>query len=108
MALASNRPLTPGQRFLVRNKQELSKKRPEKDLVESIHNPKGRNCYGRITSRRRGGGHKSFTDASTFVAPSSTFPRRLSRSNTIRTVPRTSRCSNTPTAKRLTFLRPTV
>lgn len=58
MALASNRPLTPGQRFLVRNKQELSKKRPEKDLVESIHNPKGRNCYGRITSRRRGGGHK--------------------------------------------------
>ena len=58
MALASTRPLTPGQRFLVRNKQELSKKRPEKDLVESIHNPKGRNCYGRITSRRRGDGHK--------------------------------------------------
>jgi large subunit ribosomal protein L2 len=59
MAIISTNPKTPGQRFLVRNKQELAKKRPEKELTESIHNHKGgRNCYGRITSRRRGGGHK--------------------------------------------------
>ncbi len=58
MAIVSIKPNTPGQRFLVKNKQELAKKRPEKELTESVHNKKGRNCYGRITSRRRGGGHK--------------------------------------------------
>lgn len=58
MPLLDSRPLTPGQRFLTRNKQELSKKRPERLLTVKKHSKKGRNCYGRITSRRRGGGHK--------------------------------------------------
>ena len=44
--------------FYVRNVAEVAKKRPEKSLTESIHRKKGRNAYGRITSRRRGGGHK--------------------------------------------------
>jgi large subunit ribosomal protein L2 len=50
--------LTPGQRFLTRNKQDVSKKKPERRLVTRVHDKQGRNCYGRITSRRRGGGHK--------------------------------------------------
>ena len=58
MPLVKSRPLTPGQRFLIRNKADVSKKRPEKQLTVSKHEKKGRNCYGRITSRRRGGGHK--------------------------------------------------
>jgi large subunit ribosomal protein L2 len=58
MPLLDSRPLTPGQRFLTRNKQEVSKKRPERQLTVKNHSKKGRNCYGRITSRRRGGGHK--------------------------------------------------
>ena len=58
MPLVSSRPLTPGQRFLIRNKADVSKKRPEKKLTVKTHDKKGRNCYGRITSRRRGGGHK--------------------------------------------------
>ena len=58
MPLVSSRPLTPGQRFLIRNKADVSKKRPEKKLTIKTHDKKGRNCYGRITSRRRGGGHK--------------------------------------------------
>ena len=58
MPLLDSRPLTPGQRFLTRNKQEVSKKRPERQLTVKKHSKKGRNCYGRITSRRRGGGHK--------------------------------------------------
>ncbi len=58
MPLVSSRPLTPGQRFLIRNKADVSKKKPEKSLTVSKHEKKGRNCYGRITSRRRGGGHK--------------------------------------------------
>ena len=39
-------------------KEDLSKKRPEKSLTSGFHRKKGRNTYGRITSRRRGGGHK--------------------------------------------------
>lgn len=58
MSLVHIRPNTPGQRFEVKSRQELHKGRPEKSLTESRHRKKGRNCYGRITSRRRGGGHK--------------------------------------------------
>jgi len=58
MALKNSRPLTPSQRFLTRNRAEVSTKRPEKSLTEPNHKSGGRNCYGRITMRRRGGGHK--------------------------------------------------
>jgi len=58
MPLVDSRPLTPGQRFLTRNKQDVSKKKPERRLVTRVHDKQCRNCYGRITSRRRGGGHK--------------------------------------------------
>lgn len=58
MALIETKPVTPSQRFYVKNVGELAKKRPEKSLTVSVHRKKGRNSYGRITSRRRGGGHK--------------------------------------------------
>lgn len=59
MALKPFRPLTPAQRFTQLNKPEgVSKKRPERALTESKSKSGGRNVYGRITSRRRGGGHK--------------------------------------------------
>lgn len=58
MPLISKNPITPGQRFLISNRQEVSKKRPEKKLTESLKKSGGRNTYGRVTSRRRGGGHK--------------------------------------------------
>ncbi len=58
MAIIKRKPNTPAQRFLEISKHEVDNKRPEPSLVESIQRAKGRNCYGRITSRRRGGGHK--------------------------------------------------
>ena len=58
MAILQQKPVTPSGRFYIKNKQELSKKRPEKSLTAGHHRKKGRNTYGRITSRRRGGGHK--------------------------------------------------
>jgi large subunit ribosomal protein L2 len=59
MPLKSFRPITPTQRYLILNVDpELSKKKPEARLTESIQRTGGRNCYGRTTSRRRGGGHK--------------------------------------------------
>jgi len=59
MALKSFRPHTPALRFTTLNRPAgLSKKRPERSLVESKNKTGGRNTHGRITSRRRGGGHK--------------------------------------------------
>jgi len=59
MAIHSFRPLTPSGRFTSLNKIEgLTKKRPERALTESKNKTGGRNVYGRVTSRHRGGGHK--------------------------------------------------
>src|SRR3954468_18662170 len=59
MALKSFRPLTAALRFTTLNRpDDISTKRPERSLVESKSKTGGRNTYGRITSRRRGGGHK--------------------------------------------------
>lgn len=59
MAIIQKRPLTPSQRFRVQNRHEaVSSERPVKKLTESLKKSGGRNVYGRVTSRRRGGGHK--------------------------------------------------
>lgn len=58
MPIIRKNPVTPGQRFLVQNRVEVTKQRPESGLVVSKKRSSGRNCYGRVTMRRRGGGHK--------------------------------------------------
>ena len=59
MAIHSFRPLTPSGRFTSLNKREgLSKERPLRSLTEPLNKTGGRNVYGRVTSRHRGGGHK--------------------------------------------------
>jgi len=52
-------PNTPGLRFLVTpDFAELTKKSPERSLTAPIKRTGGRNNFGRMTSRRMGGGHK--------------------------------------------------
>jgi len=58
MPLVQKRPLTPSQRFHIQNKVIVEKKRPEKSLSSFKKSTGGRNCHGRMTIRRRGGGHK--------------------------------------------------
>ncbi|HRI83109.1 MAG TPA: 50S ribosomal protein L2 [Opitutaceae bacterium] len=58
MAIKSFRPLTPAGRFTSLNKVVVSKLRPQRKLTEPKPKTGGRNVYGRITSRHRGGGHK--------------------------------------------------
>jgi large subunit ribosomal protein L2 len=59
MPITSFRPLTPSGRFTSLNMQAgLSKERPLRALTEHKHKSGGRNVYGRVTSRHRGGGHK--------------------------------------------------
>lgn len=53
------KPTTPGRRGMsVASFEEITKQRPEKGLTEAIRGTGGRNSYGRITSRFRGGGVK--------------------------------------------------
>jgi large subunit ribosomal protein L2 len=59
MGTRSFRPYTPSTRQVtISDFAEITKKDPEKSLTVYIHRAKGRNNQGRITSRRRGGGHK--------------------------------------------------
>jgi large subunit ribosomal protein L2 len=59
MALKTYKPMTPGQRSLVLvDRSHLWKGRPVKGLTEGLIGKGGRNNAGRITARRRGGGHK--------------------------------------------------
>ncbi len=59
MAIRKYKPTTPGRRHgSVSDFEEITRGTPEKSLVRPITKTGGRNSYGRITSRRRGGGHK--------------------------------------------------
>ncbi len=59
MPLKRFKPTSASRRALtVEDFSDLTKKRPEKGLTEFLHDPAGRNNNGRITARRRGGGHK--------------------------------------------------
>ncbi|MEO0620230.1 MAG: 50S ribosomal protein L2 [Pseudomonadota bacterium] len=59
MALKKYKPTTPGQRNLVLvDRSQLSKEKPIKTLTEGLTKSGGRNNHGRVTARRRGGGHK--------------------------------------------------
>ncbi len=59
MPVKSFRPLTPSLRYkTVSSFEEITRSHPEKSLVEANKKSGGRNNMGRITSRRRGGGHR--------------------------------------------------
>jgi large subunit ribosomal protein L2 len=59
MPVKTFRPLTPSTRYIaIADYSEITKTRPEKNLVFTRKKTGGRNSYGRITSRGRGQGHK--------------------------------------------------
>lgn len=59
MALKQYKPVTPSRRYMsTSDYSELSKVKPEKSLLEPLKKTGGRNHYGRVTMRHRGGGHK--------------------------------------------------
>ncbi len=59
MGIKKLKPVTPTQRFrTVSDFSEITTAKPEKSLLEPLNKTGGRNNYGRITSRHRGGGHK--------------------------------------------------
>ncbi|MBU1124699.1 MAG: 50S ribosomal protein L2 [Candidatus Omnitrophica bacterium] len=59
MAIRSYNPTSSGRRWMTGTDfSEITKKTPEKKLLRPIKRTGGRNCYGRITTRHVGGGHK--------------------------------------------------
>src|SRR5579859_2189521 len=108
MPIHSFRPLTPAGRFTSLNKRKgLSKKRPERALTEPKPKTGGRNCYGRLTSRHIGGGHKQlyriidFKRADKLDVPAKVLALEYDPNRR-----RISRCSNTLTARNVTSLLP--
>ena len=59
MPIRLYKPTSPARRFTsVLTFEELTKKKPERSLVEYLQNHAGRNAKGRITVRHQGGGNK--------------------------------------------------
>jgi large subunit ribosomal protein L2 len=59
MAIKTYRPTSPGRRGMtVSTFEEITRTKPERSLLRPLRKRSGRNVYGRITVRHRGGGHK--------------------------------------------------
>ena len=59
MPIRKRKPTSPGRRFQSASDfSEVTKSKPEKSLTEGLTKSGGRNAYGRVTSRHRGGGAK--------------------------------------------------
>ena len=98
MPIRKRKPTSPGRRFQSASDfSEVTKSKPEKALTKPKPRTGGRNAYGRMTSRHRGGGHKQryrLVDfkrnkdgvpakvAATIVVPIPRFPCSNDASNT--------------------------
>src|SRR5262249_33106119 len=59
MPVKTFRPLTPSTRYVTfADYSDITKRKPQKGLVEIRKKTGGRNHYGRVTARGIGGGHK--------------------------------------------------
>jgi large subunit ribosomal protein L2 len=75
------KPVTPGTRFRSTNDfaEVTHKGRPEKALTEKLTKSGGRNHHGRVTSRRRGGGHKRIYRVVDFKRGKAGVPAKVER-----------------------------
>lgn len=59
MPVKKYKPITPGQRNMTSYTfEEITKTSPERSLIVPLRKSGGRNMYGRVTVRHRGGGHR--------------------------------------------------
>ena len=90
MALVRMKPTSPGRRFVVQAKDatlyeqpaellRAAKKKPAKHLRCKKNRISGRNSAGRITVRRRGGGHKKIYRIIDFKRNKDAIPARIER-----------------------------
>ncbi|HEY9537738.1 MAG TPA: 50S ribosomal protein L2 [Kiloniellaceae bacterium] len=80
MALKNFNPTTPGRRSLVLiDRSDLWKGDPVKKLTEGLTKSGGRNNHGRMTARRRGGGHKRLYRMVDFKRRKFDMPAKVAR-----------------------------
>src|SRR5690554_1050499 len=78
MAVKKFKPMTPGQRGMTgATFEEITKTRPEKSLIRPLRKTGGRNMYGRITVRHRGGGHRRHIRIVDFKRDKRNIPARV-------------------------------
>ena len=78
MPVRKYKPTSPGRRSMsVSTFEEITKKKPEKSLIEPLQKHAGRNNRGRITTRHRGGGAKRFYRKVDFKRNKTGVPARV-------------------------------
>ena len=78
MAVKTVKPTSPGRRFQTYPTfEEITRTKPEKSLLRPYKKSGGRNTYGRITVRHRGGGHKRRYRIIDFKRAKSDIPARV-------------------------------
>lgn len=79
MAVKKYKPTTPGQRGMTGfTFDEITKARPERSLIVPKRQSGGRNVYGRVTVRHRGGGHRRYIRIVDFKRDKRGIPARVS------------------------------
>ncbi|MCT4600677.1 MAG: 50S ribosomal protein L2 [Marinifilaceae bacterium] len=79
MAVKKLKPVTPGQRHVVRNVlDQLTTDKPEKSLLRPLSKTGGRNNTGKMTMRYIGGGHKKRYRLIDFKREKDNVPARVS------------------------------
>ena len=79
MGLKKYKPISPGLRSRIGyDFKEITTDRPEKSLTKSKKRSSGRNNLGRITMRRRGGGHKRRLRIVDFIRDKDAIPAKVS------------------------------
>lgn len=78
MAVKKYKPVTPGTRGMTGYAfEEITKSKPERSLLVRLQKSGGRNSYGRVTVRHRGGGHKRFIRLVDFKRDKRGIPARV-------------------------------
>lgn len=78
MAVKKYKPTTPGRRDMTGYTfEEVTKSRPEKSLIKPLRKKGGRNMYGRVTVRHRGGGHRRHIRVVDFKRDKRSIPARV-------------------------------
>jgi large subunit ribosomal protein L2 len=78
MAVKKYKPITPGQRGMTGYTfDEITKDRPERSLLVPLRKSGGRNMYGRVTVRHRGGGHRRHIRIVDFKRDKRDIPARV-------------------------------
>jgi len=78
MAVKKYKPTTPGQRGMTGYTfEEVTKDTPERSLLKPLRKSGGRNAYGRVTVRHRGGGHRRHIRVVDFKREKHGIPARV-------------------------------